>query len=372
MPLENKLQGVMQVVFFITLKDIAAFFRSEKRVFIWLLICMISGSFVLNYSYSFARYNGEIYESNLGAAATRYKINGSSTTAALDVIMDKIAEGNFPGISDLQLFGKSTEGYYVVGSSFISKASGEFTGLWTEGYAKPIDSSEENACAVSDVLLEYGKRLKMVGEVFDFENEQFVIRGVYEMARLFDSSADVVIFDKKYREIYDDFEALWINFEQRLDEKQELEFQRIINESVPQGYITFPPAPGESSSDMVKLNELMFTAIIIMLIICLVSIIEYWQKTNISTYTIYWLNGATTGTIMLLALCESFVICASTYLVGLGLNAVSRFFLPSSAPLKLFDIVLGFGVFFGVFAVFTLINTAKICKTLSVTRVRRD
>ena len=87
-----------------------AFFRSEKKVFIWLLICMISGSFVLNYSYSFARYTGEIYESNLGAAATRYRINGSSTTAAFDVIMNKIDEGNFPEISDLQLFGKSTEG----------------------------------------------------------------------------------------------------------------------------------------------------------------------------------------------------------------------------------------------------------------------
>ncbi|MCH5208907.1 MAG: ABC transporter permease [Oscillospiraceae bacterium] len=360
------------MVFFITLKDIMAFFRSEKKVFIWLLICMISGSFVLNYSYSFARYTGEIYESNLGAAATRYRINGSSTTAAFDVIMNKIDEGNFPGISDLQLFGRSAEGYSVVGSSFISTASGEFTGLWTEGYAAVIDSSEGNACAVSDELLEYGERLKMVGEVFDFENEQFVIRGVYEMTRFLDSSADVVIFEKKYREIYNDFEALWINFEQRLDEKQEYEFQNIINEAIPQGRITYPPAPGESSSDIVKMNEIEFTAIIIMLMICLVSIIEYWQKTNISTYTIYWLNGATNRTIMLLALCESFVLCVFAYLAGLGLNALSRLFLSRNAALELFDIVLGFGVFFGVFAVFTLIGTAKICKTFSITKVRRD
>lgn len=360
------------MVFFITIKDIAAFFRSEKRVFIWLMICMISGSFVLNYSYSYARYNGEIYEHNLGAKATRYMISGSSTKAAFDVIMDKIAESNFPEISDLQLFGKSTEGYSVVGSSFISKASGEFTGLWTEGYAAKIDSSEENACAVNYKLLEYGDRLKMTGESFILDSEQLVIRGVYEMTGFGYQEAEVVIFEEKYREMYNDFEALWINFEQRLDEKQALEFQNIINEAIPQSRIAYPSAPGESSSEIVKLNELLFTAIIIMLIICLVSIIEYWQKTNISTYTIYWLNGATTGTIILLALCESFVICASTYLVGLGLNAVSRFFLPSSAPLKLFDIALGFGVFFGVFAVFTLINTAKICKTLSVTKVRRD
>ena len=84
------------MVFFITLKDIAAFFRSEKKVFIWLLICMISGSFVLNYSYSFARYRGAIYEHNLGADRARYRIYADSPTDAADAVLTQISESDLP------------------------------------------------------------------------------------------------------------------------------------------------------------------------------------------------------------------------------------------------------------------------------------
>ncbi|MBQ7794418.1 MAG: hypothetical protein IJ366_07880 [Clostridia bacterium] len=356
------------MIWYITLKDIKSFYQSGKSVFIWLIICMICGAFVLNYSYSFARYRGEIYEYNSGASIARYQINGTTSVKVFYNIIEEIASNDFPEISDYQLFNTTSEGYVVVGSSFISEESAAFTGLWKEGYATKINNTEVNACAVSDRLLEYDNRLKMVGENFRFDNEDFIIRGVFEMS----TNADVVIFADRFLKKYDDFKTLWITFDQKLSEEQELDFKRIIKERIPNSNITFPPAKGEVGSDIVKSNELQYTAIIMMLIICLVSVIKYWQETNISTYTIYWINGATRSTIMLLALCESFVLCFSTYIVGLGLNTLSRFFLSRNAPLKLFDIVLGFGVFFGVFAIFTLINTSRICKTFSVTKVRRD
>ena len=75
---------------------------------------------------------------------------------------------------------------------------------------------------------------------------------------------------------------------------------------------------------------------------------------------------------MRVALCESLLLCVSTYLAGLGLNALLRNFLTRTAPLTLADIGIGFGIFFGTFAVFTLINTVKICRQFKVTNVRRD
>lgn len=129
---------------------------------------------------------------------------------------------------------------------------------------------------------------------------------------------------------------------------------------------------GGEGSDTVRSNEIQYTIIVIMLVVCLVSLIKYWQAVNLSAYTVYWINGATNGVIIGAALCESLLLCGSTYLVGLGLNALSRLFMTKTASLTLNDILIGFGVFFGVFAVFTLINTTKICKRFNTANVRRD
>ena len=356
------------MIWYITLKDIKAFYQSEKMVFLWLVICMICGSFVLNYSYSFARYRGEIYEYNSGASIARYQVNGITPTKNFNEIIEQIPDSVFPKIDDYQLFSTTSEGYIVVGSSFISEHSAAFTGLWNEGYATEISQAESNACAVNSKLLDYNGRLTMVDEKMIIDNDEFIIRGVFEGS----TNSDIVIFADRFKEKYDSFQKMWITFSHRLNEEQEKEFIRIIEEKIPDCNIIPPLAKGTASSEIVKSNELLYTSIIIMLIICLVSIIKYWQEINIPTYTIYWINGATSGKIMLLALCESFVLCLSTYLTGLGINALSRVFLSKNAPLERLDIIIGFGVYFCVFTIFVMINTARICKTFNVTRVRRD
>lgn len=356
------------MILYIALKDIRAFFRSEKPVFLWLIFCLICGSFVLNYSYSFARYSGEIYEYNSGASIARYRIVGSASTDKFGELLERISREVIPEIEDYQLFNMTSDGNVIVGSSFISEKSAAFTGIWREGYAAEISPSEPSACAINSKLLNYNGRLIMTGEKFMIDNEEFVIRGVFEMS----NNADIVIFADKFIEKYAGFDKLWITFSQRLTTEQELNFSRIINDEIPDCNILFPPAKGEASSDIVKSNELQYTAIIIMLVVCLVSIIKYWQTINISTYTIYWISGASEGKIMLLALFECLVICVSTYILGLGLNALSRVFLSKNAPLEPLDIIIGFSVYFCVFTAFVLINTARICKTFNTANVRRD
>lgn len=353
----------------ITLKDIAAFMRSEKRVFFWLLACMVCGSFVLNYSYSFARWCGEMYEYAVGANIPRYKIRAEAPSADADALLKELETDGFPEIENYQFFGQSDKWLNVVGSSFISCSGGDFTGFWSEGYKYNFERSETNACAVNIDLLEYGERFKMTGEPFTLDGEEFTIRGVFENTG---SGSDIVIFPEKFLEKYEKISELRITFAKRLDEKEFGRFEQLVRERLPGSKITKPPEPGVEGSDMVKSNELQYSAIVIMLVVCLVSLIKYWQSVNLPAYTVYWINGATNGVISGVALCESLLLCGSTYLVGLGLNALSRLFMTRTASLTPNDILIGFGIFFGVFAVFTLINTVRICGRFKVANVRRD
>lgn len=357
------------MILYITLKDIKAFFVSEKKVFIWLLICMIGGAFVLNYSYSFARWRGEMYEYAVEADVPRYIIRGNAPSKNADELIKRLEENNFPEVKSYQLFGKSDEGLNVVGSSFISISTGSFSGYWFEGYKYNFERSEALACAVNVNLLDYGDRLKMTGEPFALDGEAFTIRGVFENVQ---NDTDVIIFPEKFLEKYGEVSKVWVTFSERLDDEKFTELEKLVRERLPGCGITKPPEPGVEGSDTVKSNELQYTAIIIMLVVCLVSLIKYWQAVNLPAYTVYWINGATNGVIIGVALCESLLLCGSTYLVGLGLNALSRLFMAKTAALTLNDILIGFGVFFGVFAVFTLINTAKICRKFSTANVRRD
>lgn len=359
------------MIFRITLKDIKAFFISEKKVFIWLLICMICGAFALNYSYSLARWIGDQYENNsAGAMLPRYTIIGGGKTNSAGEILDRLSAEGFPNIDNYQLYLNIDEGYTVAGSSFISMSSAWFTGTWYEGYMTPIENnSGEKVCAVNSTLLDYGDRFKMTGESYILGGEEFTIKGVYESWR---TGAGVVIFADKFLEKYEKFDKMQITFSERLNEVQTAEFKKIVSESIENADVAPPPEIGSIGDSHASANRLQYSGIIIMLVVCLVSLIKYWQSVNLPAYTIYWINGATNKTMIAVAMCESMLLCGATYLAGLGLTAVSRLVFTLNAPLSPKDILVGFGIFFGTFAVFTLINTAKICKEFKVTNVRRD
>lgn len=366
------LKGENYMVWYIAFKDIASFFHSQKKVFIWLVICMICGSFVLNYSYSFARYRGDLYEYMTGADIPRYKVKGISKVSEAEEILSEISGGDFPEIRDYQIFGKSNDGLTIVGSTFISQSSSSFTGTWSEGYYNEIPNGLDNVCAVNIELLDYGGRLKMVGESFVLDGEEFTIKGVFKP---YSNNNDVVILADKFLEKYDNadnVDGLWLTFEQHLNEAQSQKLEQIIRDKIPGAAISYPPEKGAEGAQTVKSNQLQYSAIIILLVVCLVSLIKYRQSVNLPAYTIYWINGAANSRIMQAAACESLTLCLTTYSAGLGLNVLSRHFFTRNSPLTLNDILIGFGIFFGTFALFTLINTAKICKQFKVTNIRRD
>lgn len=357
------------MLLYITFKDIKSFFRSEKMVCIWLLVCMICGSFALNFSYSYARYCGKIYEHNSDADVMRYKINGAVSAKNAENILSQISNGGFPDIKDYQLFKHSDNGYTIAGSSVISEKTGEFTGVWSEGYFGEINNDGKNVCAVSEKLLDFGDRMYMSGESFVFDGEEYTIKGVFEP---WENETGVVIFADKFLKKYQEIDGLWITFTERPDKEQSAEFKKIIEENIGQPNIKAPPEPGEYAADIVREYILQYSAIIIMLVVCLVSMIKYWQSVNLPAYTVYWINGATKANMMGLSFCESLTLCSFTYLIGLGLNAVSRCFLLKDSTLTLGDIGIGFALFWGTFGVFTLINTGKLCKEFKIANLRRD
>lgn len=357
------------MILYITLKDIRAFFASEKKVFIWLLICMIGCAFVLNYSYSFARWRGAMYEYSVEADVPRYKISGRAPSEQADRLVKNLDADGFPELKSYQLFGKSDGGLNIVASSFISRSTGTFTGFWSEGYRYNFERTEALACAVNIERLDYGERLKMTGEPFSLDGEEFTIRGVFENVW---NNTDVVIFPEKFLEKYDEVSEVWVTFSERLDDAQFLRLEELVSEMSRNCGIRKPPEPGVEGADTVKSNQIQYTIIVIMLVVCLVSMIKYLQEKNLAAYTVYRINGATDGVIIGVALCEAALLCGFAYLVGLGLNALSRLFMTKTAALTWGDILFGFGIFFGVFAIFTLINTVKICKRFNISNVRRD
>ncbi len=360
------------MIFHITFKDLAAFARSEKQVFIQLLVCMVCGSFVLNYSYSFARYQGRLFDWMNGADKAKYSVmcSGSESVDKAKSVIERVSRDDFPEIESYQLYRMTDDGYLIAGSTELSLRV--TTGSWIEGYHRNIENTGNNVCAMNSEQLEYGGRIKMSGESTVIDGEEFIIKGVFSPYR---SNLGAMIFADKFLEKYDDFTQISITFKERLNNVQQSELERVVRENVT-GRITVPPKPGASGEEATRSAEIGFSMMAVILVLCLVAMLKYWQQVNLPAYTVYWINGATNGTIMRIALCESLLLCVVTYSAGLGLNVLTRKifsgFFSAAAPLELSDIVMGFAIFFGTFTIFTVINAAKICKTFRVANVRRD
>lgn len=361
------------MVWYVTLKDISAFFHKEKLVFFGLLAGMVICAFVLNYSYSFARFRAEMYNQGSGAQLPVYKITCSSQMAFLDFekVFSEFAEAGLPETACITCRTDTTDGKRVVGTTDITPESSWLTGLWTEGYALPISPDEKYACAVSDKLLHYDGRLKMTGELFSIDDENFTIRGVYETFAGF-GEADIVIFLDKYKEKYGEFEDIWITFDKNLSKKEQQTFEKLIKKYVEHGSIHYPEMETEQGEMIAKSNQLQYSIFIVLLVVFLASILQYWYDVNLPAYTVYWLAGARNRRILGIVFCETLLLCSSTYAAGLVLNAVCRLVFTKNAPLTFSDMALGFGIFFGTMLIFGLINMVRLCRTFSVNNIRRE
>lgn len=359
------------MIWYATLKDIRNFAKAEKTVFIWLIASMITVSFVLNYSYSFARYRGNLYDYNTGVTTPVYKISSSESIQISEfekVVLD-FDKSDFPEVVSVTCFTTSESGMRIAGTSDLSSKDAFLTGLWVEGYAKQIPTSDEMACVVDESLLSYGNRVKMTGETFKLEQQDFIIRGVFES---FVGSADILIHMDKYKEIYGNFDSIWITFKEELNDNQKQQFETVMKQCIEHGSITYPEMDSSTGDMIAASNRMQYSIFIVLQIVFLAAIIQYWYDVNISTYTIYWITGASTRKLLGIVFDEVLILCLGTYVIGLVLNALARLMFTTTAPLTPVDVALGFGLFFGTMLIFSLKNMVQLCKTFSVTNIRRN
>lgn len=359
------------MVWYVAVKDIINFYRTEKHVFIWLIISMIVCSFVINYSYAFARYRGNLYDENMGENLPVYKIFSSDNIdfSTLENIFSDFENENISDVTAVSCMTNTKNGIRIVGSTELSPNNFKLTGAWVEGYASKIDSEQQNTCIVNESLLSYDGRLKMTGETYSIDGEDFVIGGVYESLN---NTADLVIFLDKFKEKYKCFDEIWITFEEQLNSEQQQRMESVIKKYIEHRNIVFPEKTSETAQMITLSNQMQYSIFIVLLVTFLASIIQYWYDVNISTYTIYWITGASIKNILCVVLGETFILCTSSYIIGLLLNAISRQIVTKNAPLTVNDVVLGFSVFFGTMLVFGIINMIRICRTFSVNNIRRE
>lgn len=359
------------MIWYVTLKDIFNFFKSERIVFIWLIVSMITGSFILNYSYAFARYRGDLYDYNMGTDTPVYKISSSDKVAlsVFDAVFSDFEDAGLPEVVSVTCLTCAENGMRVAGSAQISPEDFPLTGLWVEGYALPISADTRDACVVEESMLSYGNRVKMTGETFSLDEEDFVICGVYES---FGGAADVVIFMDRYKEKYGCFDDIWIVFQEKLDENEQQMFETTIRKYIEHGSITYPDISGGAGEMITVSHQLKYSVLMVLLVVFLASIIQYWYDVNISTYTVYWMTGASNRKILGVVFCETLLLCTGTYVTGLILNALFRLILTRNAPLTIGDVILGFSIFFGTMLVLSLVNMIRICRTFSVKNIRRE
>lgn len=359
------------MVWYVAVKDIISFYKTQKNVFIWLIISMIVCSFVINYSYSFARYRGNLYDENMGENQPLYKIYSSDD---MDVdtynnIISDLKKKDIPNVSSVACMTKTKNGIRIAGSTDLSPGNFKLTGAWVEGYAIEKNSEKQKICVVNEKLLSYKDKLKMTGETYSIDDEDFVIEGVYETLV---SSVDIVIYLDKYMKKYGCFDELWLTFEEKLDSKQQHMVETVINNRIKNARIESPVESSEEAQAITVSNQMQYSLFIILLVVFLASIIQYWYEVNISTYTIYWMTGAPIRKILGLVLGENFILCVCSYLAGLLLNILFGQFITQSARLTVNDMALGFGIFFGTMLILGLINMLRISRTFSVNSIRRE
>ncbi len=359
------------MIWYVTIKDIINFYKTEKHVFIWLIISMVICSFVINYSYAFARYRGNLYDENMGENLPVYKIYGSENIefSTFENVFSDLETAGIPEVTAVSCMTSTESGIRIAGSTEISPKNFKLTGAWVEGYASVINKDAQNICVVNENLLSYEGRLKMTGESYCLDDEDFTIGGVYESLN---GTADIVVFIDKYKEKYGSFDEIWITFKENLNQNQQQVLETVIKKYVGHGSIHFPEMSSDTGKMITASNQLQYSIFIILLIVFLASIIQYWYDVNISTYTVYWITGASSKNILWVVFGETFVLSVSSYVIGLLLNVIARQVLTRNAPLTVYDIALGFSIFFGTMLVFGLINMIRICQTFSVNNIRRE
>lgn len=350
---------------YLAIKDIRDFCRADKRIFNRLLLGMIVCSFVMNFAYSFARYRGDLFSVNIGERVPLYRIENPQMIEMEQVscILNELEnETDIPEVVSVSCIANGPKGMRVAGSTELTSKNAKLTGSWEEGYALPISKDETKACAVNRTYLDYGERLKMTGQTFELNGEEYVIRGVYESLT---GAADIVIYLQEFQKEYQSCNAFWIIFEENLNAKQMSCFVNIVKNYVEHGSIKEPDLTGGMGTMVTLSHMFQYSIFLVLLVIFLASIMQYWYEVNRPTYAVYWITGAKMRSILGVVFCETLLLSVGSYVIGFLLWLTVRQFVLGRMRLEMVDLVLGFALFYGTLSVLGICNMAHICRKFS-------
>ena len=252
------------MIIYIAIRDFVAFYRKEKRVFIWLIFSMIITSFLLNASYSFAKERGNITKYNSGVfipAVTIY-CNAKVDYSTLDNVVADIKESLLPDINEYVIFTKSKKGLIVEGRDRLTPDMSVFSGIWTEGYLSEIKEESGNECAVDSSVLDYGNRLEMIDEPLELDGYSYTIKGVYE----YKTSVDVVIFKDTFRKNFDGFDSISIIFKSTLDDENKTVLENIIKNNIGEADFKYNDEMTDTGDEVEMSNRLQYSIFILLLV----------------------------------------------------------------------------------------------------------
>lgn len=356
------------MVMYCALRDLKSFYEKEKNVFCWLLIGMLTCAFVLNFSYSFARYRGDYYSYCTGADVASYKVTKTEGMSVSDIlgIENEIEEESYPKITQMIYLTASKDGHRLAGARKLNKNQNLLSGLWFEGYAR--EDFSDNGCAVNYSLLDYDGRLKMTGEKYNVDGKEYVIEGVYESLV---GVADIIISENAYEKNYGKANTVYFIFEEMLNKEQEETLRALVSENF--GDVIFEtPAFDGNAEAITESNQLQYSIMIILMAVFLASIVSYWFRVNKRTYAIYWLTGMKNKKIIRILCTEVIILCSGCYIVGLFLNMLIRLLFNYIPALTFKDFMIGILVYFGTILLLSLVKISEICKEIHITDIKGE
>lgn len=365
------MKEVAHVIFFVTLKDIAAFFKQKKQVFLWMIFCMTAVSFAMNYAFSFNRYLTNGVKDAFESRARDFTVDCGvkAECEVIDTIRSEFIKSGLPEIKEIYLFNNSENWETVVGTERIYKDADlfEFDEVWLEIDEDIIASGDENICVVGEKLLDYSGRVTMVGEKFETDGEEFVIGGVVK-----GHCFDLMIPTDKFRERFSSCEQIEFFFAEALDSTQKDIFYRIIRENIEQSSVQLFKSPEERASGTYSSGVMQYGSVVLLTICCLIFMLEFWQDCNKTTYAVYWINGATKKRLVAMSILEMIILSLGTYLIGLVLSIAAQFVFPMFTSLDLSDIILGFALYMTCFIVSGAVISIRKMSSVDISDLRRD
>lgn len=365
------------MILYITLKELCAFFRQKKEVFLFMVFCMISISFVMNYAFSFNRYRVNELKRDIEPFNSVYWITPDNEIPCSEIekIKSELKANGFPEIIETYLLSKTSEGEEIVGADYIAKDSIALNEFWLESTDDILTGSGGNFCVVNEDYFgfgihkeEYKGHIKVVGEKLMIDNEEFEVKGVVKGLTLKAFLIDLTKFKEKYPFCC---KATFV-FSEALNSTQEEEFYGIVRKHIEHGNVQPLDWFDGSVSLLYNTNILQYTAVIILSIICLVSMLEFWQNCNRTTYAIYWLNGASKNALVASSILGILMIALGGYLIGLCLSVATQFVFPMLAKLAFDDIILGFSLYMLCFIISGAIISIKEMRSIGINDIRRD